>query len=50
MMSVQQRQRIEELRRQGFGYGTIAKKLKMKKNTICAYCIRNGLAFEIARH
>ena len=43
MMSKQQMAQIEELRKAGIGYGTIAKKLHMNKNTVCAFCIRHGL-------
>ena len=43
MMTAQQKQQILELRRQGFGYGTIAKKVKMNKSTVSTFCNRNGL-------
>ena len=43
MMTAQQKQQILELRRQGLGYGMIAKKVKMNKSTVSTFCARNGL-------
>jgi|LSQX01.3.fsa_nt_gb IS30 family transposase len=47
MMSPVQRQRIEELRRKGMGYGAIAKHMKMPLNTIKSFCRRNNLASDV---
>lgn len=43
MMTDSQKEAIRELRIQGYGYGTIAKKLDLKMETVKAHCRRYGL-------
>lgn len=42
-MTNAQRIEIEQLRRQGKGYGSIAKKLGLSSNTVASFCRRNNL-------
>jgi len=42
-MTDKQKQSINILRKEGYGYGTIAKKLGMKKDTVKSYCRRHGV-------
>lgn len=43
-MTDEQRRQIRQLRSDGCGYTTIAKKLAISRNTIRSFCRRNGLA------
>lgn len=47
MMSPAQRERIEDFRRKGMGYGAIAKQMKMPLNTVKSFCRRNNLASDM---
>ena len=47
MMSPTQKQRIEEMRKKGMGYGAIAKQMQMPLNTIKSFCRRNNLASDM---
>lgn len=47
-MTEKQKIAIKELRLQGLGYGTIAKRLDMKIDTVKAHCRRYGLAGKAA--
>ena len=42
-MTVEQKRKIEELRRQGMGYCTVAKQVGLPSNTVKTYCRRTGL-------
>ena len=43
-MTVEQKRKIEELRRQGLGYCTVAKQVGLPSNTVKTYCRRNNLS------
>ena len=43
-MTVEQKRKIEELRRQGMGYCTVAKQVGLPSNTVKTYCRRNNLS------
>lgn len=43
MMTDKQKQAINVLRNEGYGYGTIARMLGMNKETVKSYCRRNGV-------
>ena len=43
-MTVEQKQKIEELRRQGMGYCTVAKQVGLPSNTVKTYCRRHNLS------
>ena len=47
MMSPTQKQKIEEMRKKGMGYGAIAKQMQMPLNTIKSFCRRNNLASDM---
>lgn len=47
-MTDKQRQRIIQLRKEGFGYTSIAKQLDISRDTVRSFCKRNGLAGEMA--
>ena len=42
-MTDNEKKRMCFLRSEGFGYGTIAKKLGISENTVKSFCLRNGL-------
>ncbi len=42
-MTDKEKKRMCFLRSEGFGYGTIAKKLGISENTVKSFCLRNGL-------
>lgn len=42
-MTNQQKDQIAALRSQGFGYATIAKAVGLKKDTVVAFCRKNGI-------
>ena len=42
-MTDKEKKRMCFLRSEGFGYGTIAKKLGISENTVKSFCMRNGL-------
>ena len=41
-MTVEQKRKIEELRRQGMGYCTVAKQVGLPSNTVKTFCRRNN--------
>lgn len=43
-MTDEQKQRVEELRRQGVGYKLIAKEMDVSRSCIRQYCKKHGLA------
>ena len=43
-MTVEQKRKIEELRRQGLGYCTVAKQVGLPSNTVKTFCRRNNLS------
>ena len=47
MMSPTQKEKIEEMRKKGMGYGAIAKQMQMPLNTIKSFCRRNNLASDM---
>ena len=42
-LTITQKNQITELRNQGFGYATIANAVGVKKDTVVAFCRKNGL-------
>lgn len=47
-MNIEQKNQIERLRGEGFGYGKIAALLGLSKNTLKSHCKRNALSGEAA--
>lgn len=43
MLQNEQKQKISELRKKGYGYGSIALILNIKRDTVRDFCRRNGL-------
>lgn len=44
-MTNEQKTKIIELRKKGFGYGQIAVELSLSKNTVSSFCKRNELSY-----
>lgn len=42
-MTIEQKNRVESLRSQGYGYATIAKSTGLTKNAVVAFCRKKGL-------
>ena len=43
-MTTEQKNRIVSLRKEGYGYAAVAKKLGLTKNAVSYFCRQNGLA------